>query len=88
LNEVKSGLRTGRRNARQLPQTFTAQAVAALRRHRQLCGLLGAPAIAGEVAGEFRSAAGAGEAARGWNFCPICHESNQIPPTIFMPGSS
>jgi hypothetical protein len=48
---------------RQLPQAIAAQAIAAIERHRQPRGFLGAPARSGETAGEFRSATGTGEAA-------------------------
>jgi hypothetical protein len=49
---------------RDLPQAIPAQAILAGDRHRQLYGLLGAPARACRIAGEFRSAAGTGKAAR------------------------
>jgi hypothetical protein len=50
---------------RRLPQAIAAQAIAAVGRHRQDEGLLGAPAGSPDVAGERRSASGTGEAARG-----------------------
>jgi hypothetical protein len=53
---------------RLLPQTLPAQAIAAIGRHRQAGGFLGAPAWTRETAGEFGSAAGTGEAARGGDF--------------------
>jgi hypothetical protein len=73
--------------ARYPAQAIAAQAVTALRWYRQLRGFLGAPAIAGQFAGKFRPATGTGEAARGGFFCPICHDSCEVPPVIFMPGS-
>jgi hypothetical protein len=48
---------------RHLPQTILAQAVAAIERHRQADGFLGAPAWPSQAAGEFGSASRAGEAA-------------------------
>jgi hypothetical protein len=48
-----------------LPQAIPAQAIAAVERHRQPCNFLGAPAWSRQAAGEFCSAAGASEAARG-----------------------
>jgi hypothetical protein len=48
---------------RRLAQTVPAQAVAAFDRHRQLCGFLRAPAGAGKIAAEFRSAAGTNKTA-------------------------
>jgi hypothetical protein len=51
---------------RRLAQAIPAQAILTLiDRHRQPRGFLGAPARPRETAGEFRSAAGTGEAARG-----------------------
>jgi hypothetical protein len=52
-------------SARHLPQAIPAQAIAAIDRHRQADGFLGAPAWPCQTAGEFRSAAGTGEAAGG-----------------------
>jgi hypothetical protein len=49
--------------SRRLAQTVPAQAIIIPDRHRQARGFLGAPARACEAAGEFRSAAGTGEAA-------------------------
>jgi hypothetical protein len=49
---------------RHLPQAIPAQAIAALNRHRQPRGFLGAPARPCRAAGEFRSATGTSEAAR------------------------
>jgi hypothetical protein len=83
---------------RQLPQAIPAQAIAAIGRHRQSCGFLGAPAGAGEAAGERRSTAGTNHAARRHAFLRrqvfrrrqafrICHESNRIVAMIFTPGS-
>jgi len=48
---------------RHLAQTIPAQAVAAVGRHRQARGFLGAPARSRQAAGKFGPAAGAGEAA-------------------------
>jgi hypothetical protein len=53
---------------RHLSQAVAAQAIAAIERHRQPPGFLGAPARPGQAAREFRSAAGTSEAARGWRF--------------------
>jgi hypothetical protein len=47
-----------------LPQALPAQAILAIDRHRQARGFLGAPARSRRAAGEFRAAAGTGEAAR------------------------
>jgi hypothetical protein len=52
-------------SARHLPQAIPAQAIAAVDRHRQAGGFLVAPAWPCQAAGEFRSAAGTGEAAGG-----------------------
>ena len=77
---------------RRLAQAFAAQAILALARHRQPRGLLHAPALAVECAGEFRSAAGTGEAARGRlrmrDFFRICHDLRKSLAVIFMSGSS
>jgi len=51
-----------------LPQAIAAQAIAAIDRHRQDGGFLGAPARSRQAAGEFRSAAGASQPARWWIF--------------------
>jgi hypothetical protein len=53
---------------RRLAQTIAAQAIPAIDRHRQADNFLGAPARPGPAAGEFRSASGTGEAARGRSF--------------------
>jgi len=54
---------------RRFPQTIPAQAILArIDRHRQPGGFLRTPARPRQAAGEFRSAAGTGEAARGRNF--------------------
>jgi hypothetical protein len=74
------------RRCRRLPQALPAQAISAIRRHRQLDGFLGAPAGARQAAGEFRAAADAGEAARGWNFYPICHETDRFLSVFFHIG--
>ena len=83
---------SGLRAAACLAQTLPAQAILALDRHRQLCRLLGAPAIAREVAAEFGAAAGTGEAARGRlrmrDFFRICHDLRKSFAVIFMSGSS
>jgi hypothetical protein len=50
---------------RHLPQAIAAQAIAAVEGHRQPRHFFGAPARSPEAAGEFRSAAGTDEAARG-----------------------
>jgi len=50
---------------RPLPQAIAAQAIAAIWRHRQPRHFLGAPARSREAAGEFRSAAGTSQPARG-----------------------
>jgi hypothetical protein len=62
----------------QLAQTIRTQAIAGIRRQRQAEGFIRAPAVAGEAAGKFGSASGASEAARGWVFYPICHESGRF----------
>jgi hypothetical protein len=49
---------------RRLAQAIAAQAIAAVDRHRQFYGFLGAPARAGQAARKFRPAPGTGEAAR------------------------
>jgi hypothetical protein len=49
---------------RRLPQAIAAQAIPAVDRHRQDECFLGAPARPRDIAGEFRSASGTGEAAR------------------------
>jgi hypothetical protein len=48
---------------RQLAQTFRTQAIARIRRHRQAERFIRTPAAARKIAGEFRAATGAGEAA-------------------------
>jgi hypothetical protein len=53
---------------RGLAQTIAAQAILAIERHRQARGFFGTPAGTCQAAGEFRSAPGTGEAARGLNF--------------------
>jgi hypothetical protein len=53
---------------RSLPQTIAAQAILGIDRHRQAGNLLGTPARPSQAAGEFRSAPGTGEAARGLDF--------------------
>ncbi len=78
--------RTGSR--RSLPQTIAAQAIPAIDGNRQAGNFFGAPARPGQIAGEFRSASGTSEAARGLNFQPICHESNRTLAVFFMSGSS
>jgi hypothetical protein len=54
--------------SRCLAQAIAAQAIPAVDRHRQDCGFLGTPAGSRDVAGEFRSASGTGEAARAGGF--------------------
>jgi len=61
-----------------LPQAIAAQAIAAVDRHWQDEGLLGAPTWSRDVAGEFRSASGTGEAARASVF-----QSGAFQPGIF-----
>jgi hypothetical protein len=51
-----------------LPQTISADAIAAIARHGKARRLLGAPAGPTEAAGEFRSAAGTGKPARDSHF--------------------
>jgi hypothetical protein len=53
---------------RHLPQAIAAQAIAAVGRHRQDEAFFGAPAGSRDVAGEFRSASGTGEATRAGAF--------------------
>jgi hypothetical protein len=66
LTDLQRGLGSVRGDLRRrLPQTIPAQAILAVIRHRQPGGFLGAPAWTRQAAGEFRSASGAGEAARG-----------------------
>jgi hypothetical protein len=65
-------------------QTIRAQAVLAVERHRQPRGFLGAPARSRQAAGEFRSASGTAQAARGRHFQPICHQANRILAAFFM----
>jgi hypothetical protein len=59
--------------AGRLPQTIAAQAILAIEGHRQAGDFLGTPARPGQAAGEFRSASGTGEAARGRIFQPMGH---------------
>jgi hypothetical protein len=59
--------------AGRLLQTIAAQAILAIHWHRQAGDLLGTPARPGQAAGEFRSAAGTGEATRGKIFQPVGH---------------
>ena len=77
---------------RRLAQTLSAQAILALHRHRQLGGLLRAPAIARHIAAELGAAAGTGKAARGRlrnrDFFRICHDLRRSFAVIFMSGSS
>jgi hypothetical protein len=54
--------------SRRLAQAIAAETIAAVGRHRQDCGFLGTPARSRDVAGEFRSASGTGEAARAGGF--------------------
>jgi hypothetical protein len=54
--------------SRRLAQAIAAQAIAAVDRHRQDGVFLGTPARSRDVAGEFRSASGTGEAARAGGF--------------------
>src|SRR5579859_759381 len=56
------------RSVCRLAQAIAAQAILAVERHRQPRGFFGAPARAGEAAGEFRSAPGTGEPPRGLDF--------------------
>jgi hypothetical protein len=63
---------------RQLAQAIRTQAVAGIRGQRQAEGFIRTPAIIGQAAGKFGSATGAGEAARGWSFCPNFHESGRF----------
>jgi hypothetical protein len=51
-----------------LAQAIPAQAVLAVIGHRQAGGFFGAPARPRQAAGEFRSASGTSETARGRNF--------------------
>jgi hypothetical protein len=60
---------------RDLPQAIAAQAIAAVDRHRQDEGFLGAPAGSRDVAGERRSASGTGEATRASAFQPGAFQS-------------
>jgi isochorismate synthase EntC len=53
---------------RGLAQAIAAQAILAIERHRQARDFFGTPAGTCQAAGEFRSAPGTGEAARGLNF--------------------
>ena len=70
------------------PQAFTAETVFAFDRHRQARGFLGAPACTAWTAGEYRSAGGTSEAARGRAFCRICHVAAKNFAVFFMSGSS
>jgi hypothetical protein len=66
-------------NARHLPQTIPAQAIAAVCWHRQPRIFLGAPALPRQAAGKFCSATGTGEAARRLrSFQAIYHAANSI----------
>jgi hypothetical protein len=51
-------------SARRLPQAIPAQAIAAIKWHRQAGGFLGAPTRARQAAGEFRTASGTSQPAR------------------------
>ena len=66
-----------------LPQAVAAQAIAAIKRHRQSRDFLGAPACFRQAAGEFRSAAGTSQPAQWWIFQLIGH-LNQICPRFHV----
>jgi hypothetical protein len=68
MDGAAGGLLRSGRLRRSLAQTIAAQAILAIERHRQARNFFGAPAGTGQAAGEFRSAPGTGEAARGLNF--------------------
>jgi hypothetical protein len=70
------------------PQAFTAETIVAFDRHRQARGFLGAPACTAWAAGEYRSAGGTSEAARGGAFCRNCHVAAKNFAVFFMPSSS
>jgi hypothetical protein len=72
---------------RRLAQTIPAQTILAGSRHRQPCGLLGAPAGVREPTTELGAATGADEATCG-GFLPICHDLRWSFSVIFMSGSS
>ena len=78
---IRTGLAGLLRFPRHPPQALPAQAITAVDRHRQPHRFLSAPAWSGQVAGKFRAAAGAGDAARDCerNVLTIRHDYLVIP---------